>query len=84
MKTETAMETQVQVFFEGPNGKTYPKYKPMIQAIDRATKTPVDTFKRDMKGESPLAQPAREGNYDFVVLDPIISTPIMCDWKRIS
>lgn len=68
VKTETAMETQVQVFFEGPNGKTYPKYKPMIQVIDRATKTPVDTFKRDMKGESPLAQPAREGNYDFVVL----------------
>lgn len=68
VKTETALETQVQVFFEGPNGKTYPKYKPMIQVIDRASKTPVDTFKRDMKGESPLPQPAREGNYDFVVL----------------
>lgn len=68
VKTETALETQVQVFFEGPNGKTYPKYKPMIQVIDRGTKTPVDTFKRDMKGESPLPQPAREGNYDFVVL----------------
>lgn len=66
--TEPAMETLVQVYFLGPNGKTYPKYKPMIQLVDKVKNQAIDTFKREMKGADPYPQPIQEGLYNFVVL----------------
>lgn len=68
-KTEVAAskETMVQVYFKNPNGKTYPTAKPLIIMLDAVTSAEVSSFKREVNGSEPIAQPIAPGKYNLVI-----------------
>ncbi|MEZ5046394.1 MAG: VWA domain-containing protein [Chitinophagaceae bacterium] len=67
IQTQNSTETQLQVYFKGPNGKVYEKYKPEIIMNDPKTHKFVHSFKREVQGTEPKPQKVQEGIYDLVV-----------------
>lgn len=67
VETEPSPETQVQVFFRGPDEKSYIKARPEIEVYDSETKKLVSSFRRDMNGSTPVPQPIKPGKYTIVV-----------------
>lgn len=67
--TEVAadLETRVQVYFKGTNGKTYNSAKPMIEMQDIATGTTVTAFERAMVGAEPVPQNVKAGKYNLII-----------------
>ena len=61
------VDTKVQVYFKGTNGKTYPTAKPMIEMQDAKTNRTVTSFRRDMNGQEPVPQKVAAGTYNLVI-----------------
>ena len=60
-------ETEVQIYFKGPNRKAYLKAKPEIEIWDPVTKKLVLSFKREMSGIEPVPQKIPPGKYNITV-----------------
>ncbi len=67
VETENASKTQVQVFFKGTNGKTYPNAKPEIQLKEKPSGKVLSSFKRNTSGGNPVPQDVPHGTFDLVV-----------------
>lgn len=65
--TENSSKTEVQVFFKGANGKTYPAAKPRIDVMNPVTNTKVQSFQRTTTGNTPDPQLIDAGTYNFIV-----------------
>ncbi len=66
-ETENNDETEVQIYFKGPNRKAYLKAKPEIEIWDPVTKKLVLSFKREMSGIEPVPQKIPPGKYNITV-----------------
>jgi hypothetical protein len=66
-ETEPSAETQIQVYFRGPGEKSYIKARPEIEVYDSETNKLVNSFRRDMNGNTPVPQPLKAGKYNIVV-----------------
>ncbi|HPI54292.1 MAG TPA: hypothetical protein PLU10_06330, partial [Chitinophagaceae bacterium] len=67
VETENSSKTEVQVFFKGVNGKSYPAAKPRIDVMNPQTNTKVQSFQRTTTGNTPDPQSIDPGTYNFIV-----------------
>jgi hypothetical protein len=65
--TENSEQTQVQVYFKGPNGKAYLNAKPEIEFRELGTNTLKHSFRRLVNNGEPVPQLVNQGNYNVVV-----------------
>lgn len=67
VETEVSEQTQVQVYFKGPNGKAYLNAKPEIEFREIGTNALKHSFRRLVKDNEPIPQLVNQGNYNVVV-----------------
>jgi hypothetical protein len=67
VETENSDQTQVQVYFKGPNGKAYLNAKPEIEFRELGTNTLKHSFRRLVNNGEPVPQLVNQGNYNVVV-----------------
>lgn len=67
MNVVATKETAVQVYFNNPNGKTYPNASPLILIQDVATSSTVTQFNRTTSAGEPVPQKVSPGKYNLVV-----------------
>ena len=67
VETEASEQTQVQVYFKGPNGKAYLNAKPEIEFREIGTNALKHSFRRLVKDSEPIPQLVTQGNYNVVV-----------------
>lgn len=86
VETIASEETKIQVYFVGPNKKSYLKAKPEIEVYDATTKALVASFKREMSGNEPIPQLIKPGKYNIVVKgqSDLVSSNVTIEANKIN